>query len=209
MIGPKAKDVEGTGAEAKIGPSFLCDAIGSKMAVGVGGGMRRVDAGWWMAGGTAAGVCDQDGVISFHTSAPIVSLYFFISLTWLLPFPFSPFFGGWEADGVMPVGASAPFAFSGIERSFSLDSSKSETVVEASSGCDADGMMPVAASAAFAFSEIGWFPREAYMSTTVIYVGGGMRGVDSGRWMAGGVTRIGVFDEDGVMPVSASAPFAS
>lgn len=82
-------------------------------------------------------------------------------------------------------------------------------MVEASSGCDADGMMPVAASAPFAFSEIGWFPREAYMSTIVIYVGGGMRGTDSGRWMEGGVTGIGDCDEDGVMPVGASAPFAS
>lgn len=120
VIGPKAKDVEGTGVETKIGLSFLCDAIGPKIAVGVGGGMRRVDAGWWMAGGTAAGVCDEDGVISVHASAPIVSLYFFISLSWLPPFSFSPSFGGWEADGVMPVGASAPFAFSGIDRSFHL-----------------------------------------------------------------------------------------
>lgn len=38
-MGPKAKDVGGTGAEADIGSSFPCDAVGSKMAVGVRGGL--------------------------------------------------------------------------------------------------------------------------------------------------------------------------
>lgn len=112
VIGPKAKDV---GAEAEIGPLFLYAAVGSNMVVGMGGGMRGVDAGWWMVGSTAAGVCDEDGIIPIDASAPTASLYFFISLLpWLLPFFFSLSFGGWDDEGVMPVGASAPFNFSGI-----------------------------------------------------------------------------------------------
>lgn len=103
----------------------------------------------------------------------------------------------------MPAGASAPFTFSGIGRSFPLDSGESETVVRVSSDC---GAVPVGASASFAFSEIGWFPRDTGKSTMVIHVDGGMRGVHSGKWMAGGVTRIGGCDEDCVMPVGASAP---
>lgn len=35
VIGPKAKDV-GAGADARVGPSFSCGAVGSKMAVGGG-----------------------------------------------------------------------------------------------------------------------------------------------------------------------------
>lgn len=209
VVGPKAKDVGGTGAEAEIGPSFPCDAVGSKMAVGVGGGMRGVDPGWWMAGGTGAGVCDEDGVMPVDASAPTAFLYLSISLlSWLLPFSFSPSFRGWDEEGVLPVGASAPFTFPGIGRSFPLNCGKSETVVVVGSGCDVDGVMPVGATAPFIFSEIGWFSRDAGKSTIVIHVGGGMGGVGSGWWMAGGATRIGDRDKVGAMPGGASDSFA-
>lgn len=177
------------------------------MAVGVGGGMRGVDVGWWMAGGTRGGVCDEDGVMPVDVPVPTAFLYFFISLlSWLLSF-FSPSFGGWDEEGVMHVGAWAPFTFSGIGRSFPIDFGKSETVIGAGIGCNADGVMPGGASAPFAFSEIGQFPRDAGKSTMVVHIGR-MRGVDSGWWMAGGAMRIGGCDEDGVRPVRASAPSA-
>lgn len=80
VIGPKAKDVGGTGAEAEIGLLFLYAVVGSNMVVGMGGGMRGVDASWWMVGSTGAGVCDEDGLIPVDASAPTASLYFFISL---------------------------------------------------------------------------------------------------------------------------------
>lgn len=79
MACPKAKDVRRTGAEAEIGPSFPCDAVGSKMAVGVGDGMRGVDAGWCMAGRMGAGVCDEDGVMPVDASAPTASLFYISS----------------------------------------------------------------------------------------------------------------------------------
>lgn len=107
---------------------------------------------------------------------------------------------------MLPVGASAPFTL-GIGRSFPHGSGKSKTVAVVGSGCDVDGVMRVGATAPFTFSEIGWFPPDAGEPTIVIHVGGGMRGVDSGGWMAGGATRIGDRD-DGVMSVCASDPFA-
>lgn len=81
VIGPKAKDCGRAGAEPEIGRSFPCDADGSTMVVGMGGGMRGVevgdgtrgfDAGRWPAGGTRAGGCDGDGVMPVCASAPFV-----------------------------------------------------------------------------------------------------------------------------------------
>ena len=81
-------------------------------------------------------------------------------------------------------------------------------MVRVASECDADGVMLVGALAPFAFSDIGWFPRDAGKSMMVVHVGGGMNGVDSGWLMAGGASRFGGCDKDGVMPVGASASFA-
>ena len=194
VIGPKAKACGGADAEPEIGRSFPCDADGSTMVVGMGGGMRGVDAGTWQAGGTKTRGCDADGVKPVRVS----SLSAFLS---------SPSFGDCNEDGVMPVGVSAPFPFSEIGRLSPRGADWSMIVVEVGGGCDEDVMISADASAPFAFSEIGRsFPRDAGALTMVVEVGDGTRGFDAGRWPAGG-TRAGGCDGDSVMPVCASAPF--
>lgn len=106
VIGPKTKDVGGTGAEAEIGPSFPCDAVGSKMAVGVGSGMRGVDSSWWMAGG-ATRLGDRDnGVMPVGTSNPFA----FPEIGANGPTMLIGVGVGCDEGDVMPVGASAPYA---------------------------------------------------------------------------------------------------
>lgn len=59
--------------------------------------------------------------------------------------------GGCDEDGVISVGASAPFASSETGRSFPCDACESTTVVGVGVGCDEDGVMPVGASGPSAF----------------------------------------------------------
>lgn len=142
VIGPKVKDCGGAGTKPGIGRSFPCDAVGSTMVVGMGGRMRGVDAGTWLAGGTRAGGCDAAGVMPLGASSPSA----FLS---------SPSFGGCNEDGVMPVGASAPLPFSEIGRPSARDADWSTMLVGVGGGCDEDVVIPVGASAPSAFSEIG------------------------------------------------------
>lgn len=194
VIGLKAKDCGGAGAEPEIGRSFPCDADGSTMVVGMGGGMRGVDAGTWQAGGTKIGGCDADGVIPVRISSPSA----FLS---------SPSFGGFNEDSVMPVGVSAPLPFSEIGRPSLPGADWLMMVFGVGGGFDGDVVISADASAPFAFSEIGRsFSSDAGALMMVVEVGDGTRGFDAGRWPAGG-TRAEGCDEEGVMPVCASASF--
>lgn len=89
VIGAKLNEGGGTGADAEIGGLLLLDASESTIVVGVGGRMREIGAGGWMAGRSRARGCDKDGPL-----APSTFLFFLLSLLfWLLPFFFSSSFG--------------------------------------------------------------------------------------------------------------------
>lgn len=83
------------------------------MVVEMGGGMRGVDAGTWLVGGTRAGGCDVDGVMPVGASSPFglseIGRLFsrdIVGSTMVVGVG-----GGCDEAGVISFGASATSAF--------------------------------------------------------------------------------------------------
>lgn len=82
------------------------------MVVEMGGGIRGVDAGTWLAGVTRAGGCDVDGVMPVGASSPFglseIGRFFSRDTVGSTVVGVG---GGCDEDGVISVGASATSAF--------------------------------------------------------------------------------------------------
>lgn len=115
--------------------------------------------------------------------------------------------GGGDENGVMPVGVSTPstsFFFLISLPSWLLPFFLS-TFFE---GCDGGRVVSVGVPAPFACSEIGGlFLRDAGGAIMAIWVGGGIKGIDAGVWLAG-ATRAEFCNEGCMMPFGASAACA-
>ena len=83
------------------------------MVVEMGGGIRGVDAGTWLAGGTRAGGCDVDGVMPVGASSPfgLSEISRLFSRDTVGSMMVVGVGGGCDEDGVTSVGASATSAF--------------------------------------------------------------------------------------------------